>query len=81
VDSAAEFVGVSEAADRLGVRIGTIRRLFRCGELESYVSRLDRRRTLVRVRDLESLRLPQPAAIRPQRPVITREMAVSAATK
>jgi excisionase family DNA binding protein len=52
---------LSQAAEHLGVTRYTIQRLMRSGEIQAFVSPLDRRQRLLRREDVERLREPVPA--------------------
>lgn len=57
-----DFVSVREAARRLGCSPPTVDRLIAAGELPAFRPPTDLRRRLVRVADLEPLKLPRPIA-------------------
>ncbi len=66
-----EYLGLTEAAKAIGISRPTLTRLVRAGELPAYRDRLDQRRTLLAVADLEALRRPLPKAT----PPVAREVA------
>jgi excisionase family DNA binding protein len=55
-----QYLGITEAADHLGVSRYTMWRLVRKGEIPTFVSPLNRRKKLVRRDDVEQLKLPVP---------------------
>lgn len=59
-----ELVGTLEAAKRYGVTPHTLRRRVLRGQLQTFVDPLDERRRLIRVRDLEEMRIPRPVVAR-----------------
>jgi hypothetical protein len=58
-----ELVNLSQAAQRYGLDVKSLRRKIRSGELESFTVPLDTRSQWVRVRDLEDLLRPRPRVV------------------
>ncbi len=57
-----DYVSIKEAARKLGCSPPTVDRLIAAGELVAFRPPTDLRRRLVRVGDLEALKLPRPIA-------------------
>ena len=60
------FVGISEAARRVGVSRPTVRALVASGRLPSFSTPLDKRYRLIRVEDVDALLAPRPVATKRQ---------------
>lgn len=53
-----EFVTMAEAAEMMGISKATMWRRVKAGEIQAYESQVDRRRKLVRKRDIEAMIAP-----------------------
>lgn len=62
--STAEMVTCGEGARRVGVAPATLRKVIRRGELQTFRDPLNARVKLLKVTDLEGLRIPQPMGSR-----------------
>jgi len=68
------FVTVSEASKVLGISRATLDGIIRCGDLEDFASRVNRKVRLLRAEDVK--RLKEGAIVR--RPIETRPQVVAA---
>jgi len=65
MDRTGEYLPLNEAAKRLGISGFTIRRRIAAGELAVWVDPLDRRRRLIRRRDLDRYAKPRRQEVAP----------------
>ncbi len=65
MDQTGEFLPMNEAAKRLGISEFTIRGRIAAGELAVWVDPLDRRRRLLRRRDLDRYARPRRQEVEP----------------